>query len=450
VDTVADKSMYMKSSLYRVAALALAASFSAFFAVSSEAQVTLEKIKADAFAGAGIYHIYRAGNMTDTAAPEGYEPFYISHIGRHGSRYHSSDKSFDALAVMFMKADSLGILTEKGKALYSDLYRIDSVSVGKAGKLSARGKNEHKEIAGRMFHRFPSVFKSGSRRYVDAVSSTVQRCQESMFSCTGELKKLNKKLRVNVHSGDSYMSYLLRKPSWFKEVVRTSAPEIDSLSRTWIDVSDFMNSIFSDRKTADSIVGREDMFARELYTWGSIAPDIDLNDIFVSSYFTPEELFSLTRLNSCRIYSEMVNAAESEGRRIAMADDLLEDFIVKANAAVSAKSNVAADLRFAHDVSVMPLAGLMGIEGCSESWPLEEVWEHWMASDFTPMACNLQMVFYRRPGSKDILVKFLLNEQERLLNGVDPVSGPYYRWKDVRRHLSGRLAYARKVDAGNR
>lgn len=111
---------------------------------------------------------------------------------------------------------------------------------------------------------------------------------------------------------------------------------------------------------------------------------------------------------------------------------------------------MAADLRFAHDVSVMPLAGLMGIEGCSEIWPLEEVWEHWMASDFTPMACNLQMVFYRRPGSKDILVKFLLNEQERLLNGVDPVSGPYYRWKDVRRHLSGRLAYARKVDAGNR
>ncbi len=39
------------------------------------------------------------------------------------------------------------------------------------------------------------------------------------------------------------------------------------MSRTWIDVSDFMNSIFSDRKTADSIVGREDMFARELYTW---------------------------------------------------------------------------------------------------------------------------------------------------------------------------------------
>ena len=437
----------MKLLQYRFAALALVASF---IALPSGAQVTLEKINADKFAGAGIYHIYKAGNMTDTAAPEGYEPFYISHIGRHGSRYHSSDKSFDALAAMFMKADSLGILTEKGKALYSDMYRIDSVSAGKAGKLSARGKNEHKEIAGRMFRRFPSVFKSDSRRYVDAVSSTVQRCQESMFSCTGELKKLNKKLRVNVHSGDSYMAYLLRKPSWFKTVVKISAPQVDSLSKAWIDVSDFMNSIFTDRNLADSIVGREDMFAREINTWGSIASDLDLDDIFVSSYFTPEEMFSMTKLNSCRIYSEMLNAAESEGRRISMADDLLEDFIVKADAAVSAKSNVAADLRFAHDVSVMPLAGLMGIEGCSEMWPLEEVWMHWMAADFTPMACNLQMVFYRKPGSKDVLVKFLLNEQERLLNGVEPVSGPYYRWKDVRRHLAGRLDYAHKVNAANR
>lgn len=440
----------MRSLSDRIAVLALTALIVMFSAVSSRAQVTIEKINSDKFAGAGIYHVYRPGDMTDTKAPEGYEPFYISHIGRHGSRYHTSDKTFNRMETIFLNADSLGILTLKGKALYSYMRRIDSVSTGKAGKLSSRGKKEHKEIADRMFRRFPSVFKSDSRRYVDAVSSTVQRCQESMFSCTGELKKLNKKLRVNVHSGDSYMAYLLRKPSWFKEVVRISAPQIDSLSKAWIDVSDFMNSIFRDRKTADSFVGREDMFARELYTWGSIAPDLDLDDIFVSSYFTPEEQFTITKLNSCRIYSEMLNAAESEGRRIALADDLLEDFIAKADAAMPAKSDVAADLRFAHDVSVMPLVGLMGIEGCSEMWPLEEVWMHWMASDFTPMACNLQMVFYRRPGSKDILVKFLLNEQERFLNGVAPVDGPYYRWKDVRRHLSGRLDYARKVNAANR
>lgn len=438
----------MRSLFNRTAALVLASSLAMLSAMPSVAQVTIEKINSDRFAGAGIYHVYKPGDMTDTKAPEGYEPFYISHLGRHGSRYHSSDKSFKGMNAMFMKADSLGILTMKGKALYSDMHRIDSVSAGKAGKLSDRGWKEHKEIADRMFNRFPKVFKSSTRRYVDAVASTVPRCQESMFSCTRELKKLNKKLKVNVHTGDSYMAYLLKKPSWFTEVVKISAPRIDSLSRAWIDVSDFMNSIFTDRKAADSIIGREDMFAREIHTWGSIAPDIDLGDLYVSSYFTPEELFSMAKLNSCRIYSEMVNAAESEGRRMAMTDDLLEDFIAKADAAISKKSDVAADLRFAHDVSVMPLAGLMGIVGCSENWPLEDVWKHWMAADFTPMACNIQMIFYRKPGSKDVLVKFLLNEQECRLHDVEPVSGPYYRWKDVRRHFTGRLAYARKVNVG--
>lgn len=426
----------------------LAAALAMLLTTPAHAQVTKEKIDADGLAPSGIYHVYKPGDMEDTAAPEGYKPFYISHIGRHGSRYHSSDKTFGGLKAKFLKADSLGILTPKGKALYTELWKVDSASVGKTGMLSDRGKKEHKTIADRMYRRFPSVFKSDSRRYVDAVSSTVPRCQESMFSCTRELKKLNKKLKVNVHTGDSYMAYLLRKPSWFKDVVKISAAEVDSLSRTWIDVGDFMNSIFTDRAAARAIVGREDMFVRELFTWGSIAPDLDLKGVYVPAYFTDEELFSLARLNSCRIYSEMVNAKESEGRRMAMADDLLEDFITKADAALSAKSNVAADLRFAHDVSVMPLAGLMGITGCSEAWPLEEVWKHWMASDYTPMACNIQMIFYRKPGAKDVLVKILLNEQECTLSGLNAVSGPYYRWKDVRKSFDGRLKYARRVNEG--
>lgn len=426
----------------------LAAALAILSTTPARAQVTKEKIDADGLAPAGIYHVYKSGNMEDTAAPEGYKPFYISHIGRHGSRYHSSDKTFGGLKAKFLKADSLGILTPKGKALYTELWKVDSASVGKTGMLSDRGKKEHKAIADRMFHRFPSVFKSDSRRYVDAVSSTVPRCQESMFSCTRELKKLNKKLKVNVHSGDSYMAYLLRKPSWFKDVVKISAAEVDSLSQAWLNVGDFMNTIFSDREVAKSIVGREDMFVRELFIWGSIAPDLDLDGVYVPAYFTDEELFSLARLNSCRIYSEMVNAKESEGRRMAMADDLLEDFITKTDAALSSNSKVAADLRFAHDVSVMPLAGLMGITGCSEAWPLEDVWMHWMASDYTPMACNIQMIFYSKPGSKDVLVKILLNEQERAISGVEAVSGPYYRWKDVRKHLAGRLKYARRVNAG--
>ena len=62
---------------------------------------------------------------------------------------------------------------------------------------------------------------------------------------------------------------------------------------------------------------------------------------------------------------------------------------------------------------------------------------------------NLQMVFYRKDGDtkcKDVLVKFLLNEQERLVPVLTPVEGPYYRWKDVRKFLLEKVKYAHEIN----
>ena len=38
-------------------------------------------------AGDEVYYAYTYDNPARTPAPEGYEPFYISHYGRHGSRW---------------------------------------------------------------------------------------------------------------------------------------------------------------------------------------------------------------------------------------------------------------------------------------------------------------------------------------------------------------------------
>ena len=52
------------------------------------------------------------------------------------------------------------------------------------------------------------------------------------------------------------------------------------------------------------------------------------------------------------------------------------------------------------------------------------------------MASNLQIIFYRNKKG-DVLVKFLYQEKERLLRGLEPVTGPYYRWEDVKSNLEG-------------
>ena len=42
----------------------------------------------------GVYYAYPATKTTLADAPEGYEPFYISHYGRHGSRWLTSDNRY--------------------------------------------------------------------------------------------------------------------------------------------------------------------------------------------------------------------------------------------------------------------------------------------------------------------------------------------------------------------
>jgi hypothetical protein len=105
---------------------------------------------------------------------------------------------------------------------------------------------------------------------------------------------------------------------------------------------------------------------------------------------------------------------------------------------------VAADLRFGHDSALLPLAGLIGIEGVSRRYKVGEAWKNgYYLWENICMCSNLQMVFYRNKKG-EILVKMLYNEKERsiaqcFIPGVEipqPVTGPYYRWQDLRAYLA--------------
>ena len=51
------------------------------------------------------------------------------------------------------------------------------------------------------------------------------------------------------------------------------------------------------------------------------------------------------------------------------------------------------------------------------------------------------MVLYRpTEGNGDILVKVLLNEREMPVSFLKPVSGPYYRWDDLRAYILDKLS----------
>jgi hypothetical protein len=104
------------------------------------------------------------------------------------------------------------------------------------------------------------------------------------------------------------------------------------------------------------------------------------------------------------------------------------------DAALLPDSEVAADLSFGHDVTLMPLTSHIGIKGMHEKYSFDQVNDNWNSSDYICMGANIQFVFYRNKAG-EVLVKILYNEKETSIPALEASSGPYYRWTDLRNYL---------------
>ena len=73
-------------------------------------------------------------------------------------------------------------------------------------------------------------------------------------------------------------------------------------------------------------------------------------------------------------------------------------------------------------------------------------WQAWQEYTLSPMAANVQLIFYRpistplSPSPDSILVRILLNEHETLLDAdLKPTDGCFYRWSDLRSFWSKQI-----------
>ena len=113
-----------------------------------------------------------------TPSPKGKKPFYISHYGRHGSRYINSRTGYDTPFKMMAHADSVNELTPTGERVFEEMKLIMADTEGRWGELTSYGKKQHRLIAQRMVERFPEVFSGDAR--VKCISTIIPRCIASM------------------------------------------------------------------------------------------------------------------------------------------------------------------------------------------------------------------------------------------------------------------------------
>ena len=117
---------------------------------------------------------------------------------------------------------------------------------------------------------------------------------------------------------------------------------------------------------------------------------------------------------------------------------LLRNIISEADAAL-ASGRPSVRLRFGHDSVLLPLAYILGVrEATSATDDMDRLHETFSLYRLIPMAGNVQIVFFRKQGSDDILVKFLMNERETSVP-IKTDTYPFYHWKDVRAYYLKQL-----------
>jgi len=153
-------------------------------------------------------------------------------------------------------------------------------------------------------------------------------------------------------------------------------------------------------------------------------------------YFTDEELFGIWRTIDYRMYKVNANYPASGKIGPASAVSLLENILDCADSAV-AGNGADIDLRFGHDTNLLRLLALMGVTGADAAQEdPEEYWRTWQDFNLTPMAANLQMLFYKnRKG--ETLVNLLLNEQVAHITELG--GDDFYKWSELREYLKSRI-----------
>lgn len=409
--------------------------------LTMSAQTAREEIKANKFLSASNYLDYDNYPATKplTPAPKGYEPYLMNHYGRHGSRWLINEHQYTGILNTLRKASEQGKLTTAGEDVMRQVDVIYQSSIKRLGDLTTVGERQHHGIGKRMAQNFPEIFKKEGLP-VDARSTVVIRCILSMVAECEEIAAANPTAQFHNDVSQSLQYYLNQPRSQFLDSVRKSTRSIrHELENKLLKESHperLMGVLFNDAQwAADNVKAAN--FVASLF---DIAANMQSHDLGLDlySYFTDEEIYAQWRVRNMGWYIDYGASPLGGGVQPFCQANLLKDIIQVADTT----KQTSAVLRFGHEVCVMPLACLLELDNCGYvTDDLENLDQVWRNYKIYPMACNVQLVFYRPVSGKgDILVKALLNEREATLP-VKTRQFPYYKWKDLRQYYLKRLEW---------
>lgn len=399
------------------------------------AQTSRKEMSNDIYRTGSNYFAYPGPKTKSlTKAPEGYVPYYISHYGRHGSRYMTNNKYYVTAINQLDSAQQFGILSAKGEDVLAKLRIGCADAWNRDGDLSKLGARQHHDIAHRMYERFPELLSQPLK--IDAKSSTSRRVMLSMFNFCQELQSLNPTLEITMDASSHDFKYVVENLD-LKPAPTPPSKTYQELGSQIFEKAHnparLMALLFTDVEKAKTVVnGRKLMEA--LYNVAQDLQNVPELGIELIDIFTHDELFDMWQGYNIGWLLETGLIPGSTPYYLQQ-KEVLDSMVSMADKAILA-GKPSATLRFSHDSSVLPLAYLLGLkEAVGASTDMKNLYKTISIDKIIPMAANIQMIFYRKTDSDDILVKFLLNENETSVPALKTDIAPFYHWRDVRNYL---------------
>lgn len=404
-------------------------------ASASMARTAKEEIDEHIELAGNQYYAYPTPDTTHyTKAPKGYKPFYISTYQRHGSRFLLGKKDYTKPQEVLHKADSLGTLTETGRLVMQVVDTLECIARNRYGELTPLGFRQHADVARRMYHNFPEVFKG--RKRIDARSTNVIRCVLSMMSECYTLKGCNPQLEIHTDASVADLYYMnngasskpnplhkLESGEEFKEALEKAKTELIKPDR-------IIGELFTEYDENVMPLAKRRFYSM-LYELAISMQNLDFHEELLP-LFTLDECYNSWLYSNYFWYNNCGFSPVTKYAKPYAHEALLRNIMDTADTIIT-RGGDAATLRFGHDGILLPLAALMHIDNCAYvAKNMDDLAEHWRSYTMFPMACNIQIIFFKTKKASDpVLVKIMLNEKESKLP-IDAINGVYYEWDKVK------------------
>ena len=406
---------------------------------------------------------YEDPGVTYSKAPKGFKPFYMSHYGRHGSRYLLNTPQYNDPLTILQQANDKGVLTDFGKDV---LRRIDIMAKdadGHLGDLTIVGQQQHRGIARRMVRNYPEIFNKNTT--IVARSTTSHRVMASMTAALMEFSSILPKMNIDYNDSDFDRGYMNSEDRAINSAKnsRERNAAVSEFNAKHNNPERLMCALFTDttfitrfERTSSSgsvsVSDRSDDLYTKIY---DIAANMgshsylgfDLDDVFTYDEWYDCWLQNNLYWFSVSGYHKLTQNLVPYGHAT-----LLQDFLDKADIAI-ANGTPSANLRYGHDTALYPLLCLMEVNDCGYAPDdIEDLASKWVNYDIVHMGSNIQLIFFKDKNGK-ILVRALLDEKEATLpvecyKDAKGKEYPYfYEWDKLEKYYRDILAKWDKIKA---